>query len=524
MYHVIRITTKDKELCKYFDELTKNYNNMINVLHFNVRQLMTGLAKPETERQPNEIKVIEAVENAILLMNAPKKKKDGSLKIKKNNLKPKKTKNIESKTKTKPKKKKPEGFTMPTAEEWFRNYMFWDAFFKVTKNNDYYNLPGHVNQAAIKEALDKWDGYFSALRSFKNNFSEFTGMPNPPGYRPSGAKATTTLSNTICKIKKSEVKDEYILRFPKTKLTLNLGNTEFLQYKLKQVQIVPIANYYEVLLVMDDGKVENKPSEETGLFREVNRIIGIDLGIDNLAAISNNIGLTPIVIKGKTIKSHNQWFNKKNAELQSYIDTNTENIHNGFNAKEQQDLIFAYRERFFRDIFHKVSKYIINYCIENNIDTIVIGKNKQQKQDINLGRHNNQNFCSIPHQQLVNYITYKAYREKINVITTEESYTSKASFLDNDNIPVYKKGDDTKYTFSGHRRYRGLYVSSNGTLLNADINGASNIIRKAVPTAFNNITDFSYLSETVKTKNYHDFTKYQKSKINSLTRKGITPV
>ena len=144
------------------------------------------------------------------------------------------------------------------------------------------------------------------------------------------------------------------------------------------------------------------------------------------------------------------------------------------------------RYRQFNDFFHKVSFNIVKLAIKNNIDTIVIGKNVGWKQKIELGKRTNQNFVQIPHSLLIELITYKAKAEGISVIVTEESYTSQASFLDEDIIPTYKLGNNKTHIFSGKRLKRGIYRTKNKTLLNADVNGAANILRKVVPKAFAN--------------------------------------
>ena len=487
MYHSISIAVKDEKLIEYFDTLSKNYNNMINVTHYHIRQCMTGLKKLESERFDNEKEVINGIAAALPLMNGPKLTKDG---------RPKKTKlrkvKPNAKKQTKPKEKT--GFEMPTAEKWFLGKYFLDAYFKVTKNADYYNLPAQVNQDAITDAIESWTGYFEKLKSEAN-----TDKPNPPHYRKSGGYATVTLSNQICTIKKNK------LTFPKTKLTLDLGNVNFLKYTLKETKVKRVYGTFYVVMTLDDG------AEAPAISEEPKRILGIDLGVSNIVTISNNIGLTPIVVKGGVIKSYNQWFNKKCAELQSDIDKKIENIRNGLNAKEQKDAIFAYRSRFIKDIFHKISNFIIDYSIENTIDAIVIGKSNGWKHESNMDRERNQAFCMIPHNQLIDYIQYKAEAAGIKVIINEESYTSKASFLDNNYIPTYGQ-DIGKQKFSGSRVKRGLYKSKNGTLLNADVNGASNIIRKAIPEAFDGIKDFSYLWKTVISKKYHDFTVLPKYK------------
>lgn len=481
MYHSINILIKQGELYNYFNNLSMNYNNMINTTNYHIRQCMTGLAKDESDRFPNEKEVVDNINKNINSMNQPCKTKNGKIK------------------KTKSKKPKSE-FKAPTKSRWFKGYSFWNKYFQITKNEDYFALPGQVNQQAIKDCIESWTGYFSSLKKFKKNSTNYTGKPKIPHYQKPGSKATVTLSNQICKIKNN------ILRFPKTNLTLNLGNNkDYLNYKLAEVKIKPVGNNFEVILTFDDEKAAPEIKEIS------NRIIGIDLGIDNIAAISNNIGLHPIIIKGNVIKSYNQWFNKKNSNIQSDIDKcKDESLK--LELIKQRNNLFDYRRRFLKDIFSKISNYIINYCIDNNIDTIIIGKNTNWKQNSHIGKKNNQTFCYIPHQSLIFNLQYRAEANGIKLIFNEESYTSKASFLDNDYIPTFKENTPT---FSGRRIKRGLYKSKNGILINADINGASNIIKKTIPTAFNNIKDFSYLYTSTLVKRFHDFNKLPKYKMYS---------
>ena len=163
-----------------------------------------------------------------------------------------------------------------------------------------------------------------------------------------------------------------------------------------------------------------------------------------------------------------------------------------------------YRKNYVTDKYNKIASYIVNYCKDNDIGTIVIGKNDQWKSEIDIRKKDKQNFVFISHSVLVNKIKRMAMNIGINVIVQEESYTSKASFLDNDDIPNYEKDKkDTKtssykYKFSGKRIKRGLYKTKEGILINADVNGASNIIRKALGNnVFNDIKSFDYLIKTV---------------------------
>lgn len=243
-------------------------------------------------------------------------------------------------------------------------------------------------------------------------------------------------------------------------------------------------------------------------FKSVNlnktRILGIDLGVDNFLTTSNNCGLNPFIINGKVIKSYNQYFNKKMGEIQTKLAE--KNLHT---SKELSQL-WRKRSNYIRNMEHQISYFVCNYCITNNIGTIVVGKNDNWKQNINIGKKNNQTFCFIPHAHFIGVLKNKALKYGIDVIEVEESYTSKASFLDMDVIPTYKDSKkvennetnnntekNNNYKFSGSRIYRGLYKTNNGILINADVNGASNIIRKAFPDAFSNVVDFNYLIKTV---------------------------
>ena len=213
--------------------------------------------------------------------------------------------------------------------------------------------------------------------------------------------------------------------------------------------------------------------------KEIKNIVSIDLGLENFVTIVNNIGLKPIVIKGKVLKSINQYYNKEKAKYQSIL----EKTNHKRTSKRLQKLTTK-RNNKIKDYTHKVTKYIIKYCKTNNIDTVIIGYNKGWKQEVEIGKKNNQNFTGIPFDVGINQILYKAENKGIKTIIREESYTSKSSFLDNDLIPINKKNSDIQYQFSGKRIKRGLYQSNNGTLINADVNGAYNIMKKEFPNAF----------------------------------------
>ena len=255
------------------------------------------------------------------------------------------------------------------------------------------------------------------------------------------------------------------LSFPKTKETLSIGTLGEVG-KLQQVRVIPHQTYFDVEIVFKNNK-------EFSIKKDNSKYIGIDLGLDNLCAISNNFNTKTFLIKGTPLKSINSYFNKKLAlkKSQSKKQYNRDYTNN-------MDKLYKKRNYKINDYMHKTSKLIIDYCLNNDVCKIIIGNNQQWKTKSNIGKVNNQNFISIPHTKLINQIQYKAAIEGIEVILQEESYTSKSSFLDNDNIPIYKENDTNQYKFSGKRIQRGLYKSKNGILINADINGSLNILKK----------------------------------------------
>ncbi len=209
--------------------------------------------------------------------------------------------------------------------------------------------------------------------------------------------------------------------------------------------------------------------------------MSIDLGINNLCTIGTNCkNIENIIINGKPVKSINQFYNKKYAEYTSI--QSKSKCKTAYTNKLRT--LRIKRENKLNDYLHKASRYIVNHLVSNNINTLIIGYNKEWKQETNIGKVNNQKFIQIPYLKLVNQLQYKCKLEGINVIIQEESYTSKSSFMDNDFIPTFKSVTELNYKFSGQRIKRGLYKSSNGTLINADLNGSLNILRKAVPNTF----------------------------------------
>ena len=203
-------------------------------------------------------------------------------------------------------------------------------------------------------------------------------------------------------------------------------------------------------------------------------VLGIDLGLDNFASCVSTTG-TSFILDGRYMKSINQLYNKTMAAQKS-IDAK-----NGITGlTDRRFCLQEKRNNMINDIIYKHAKFVIGFCLANNIGTIVVGYNKGQKQGISMGKKNNQHFVSIPYWRFRHQLGFLCAKNGITFIEGEESYTSKSSFLDLDAIPTWGQEKD-KVSFSGKRVHRGLYRSGNGTLVNADLNGAANIIRKHIP-------------------------------------------
>jgi putative transposase len=241
------------------------------------------------------------------------------------------------------------------------------------------------------------------------------------------------------------------------------------QNTVQQVRIVPRTGYYVVEVVYER---ESIPAAVNPALHA-----GIDIGLTTLATIaSDKPGFVPRIVNGRPVKSINQCYNQRKAELQSRLG------HPGTTAHLER--LTAHRTRQIEHYLHTASRRIIDLLVAEGIGTLVIGKNPLWKHEANLGRRGNQNFVSVPHARFVDMLGYKAELVGIQVIVTEESYTSKASFLDGDPLPVYDDARPEQAHFSGRRVKRGLYQAAHGRRLNADVNGAYNIIRKVLPDAF----------------------------------------
>jgi IS605 OrfB family transposase len=238
--------------------------------------------------------------------------------------------------------------------------------------------------------------------------------------------------------------------------------------RIKEIRVLPKQNgrFFDCAFVYE-------VNEDEKVKTETNRAIGIDFGLDNLGAVVSTTGES-FLIDGKPLKSINQWFNKEMARLRSHKDKQ------GIKGVTKKEAWLSYRRsNQVRDYLNKTARYIVNFCVRNKIGTVVAGYNPTLKQSVNMGTRNNQNFTQIPIFTLKDKLKSLCERMGIEFIEQEESYTSKASFLDRDALPVYNADNPVTAKFSGKRVKRGLYRTRGGHLINADANGAANILKKS---------------------------------------------
>ena len=327
----------------------------------------------------------------------------------------------------------------------YLNYYDIEKLYKTEKWIDYEALPRKVSQQTLKLLDKNWKSFFALLKSEKVDNKK---VKLPKYLRKNGL---FLLVYTTQAISKTELK-QGIIKLSQTNIKFKTNKKN-----IKQVRIIPKYGRYVIEVIYEIQEIKTKEDNK--------RYCSIDLGLNNLATVGSNV-IKPFIINGKPLKSINQYFNKKVAKEKSLLPK-------GDYTNENLERLYIKRNNKIKDYLHKASRYIINHLVSNNINTLVIGHNKNWKQEISIGKVNNQNFVSIPFNNLIHMLTYKAQLEGINVIEIEESYTSKCSFLDNEEICKHEE-------YLGKRIKRGLFKASNGKLINADLNGALNILRKVV--------------------------------------------
>lgn len=315
------------------------------------------------------------------------------------------------------------------------------------KQENFKDLPSNVAQQVIRKLFNDWNIFFKCKKDYAENPSKYSGKPKPPKYKDKEGYTLCTFTKSNFKLKNGFI--HFSKRTGIEPLKTKVNN-------IVQVRIVPKATCFIIEVIYESEIKKNENIKEENF-------LALDLGVDNFVTSINNVGKKPFIINGKVLKSVNQMYNKTRAMLMSYVGNK--------GTSNRIKKVTFYRNNFIEDKLHKISHFIINYCIENKIGTIVIGKNKSWKDGINIGKKNNQNFISIPHSKLINKITYKAKLVGIKVIVNEESYTSKIDHLAYEEL---KKQDN----YFGKRKFRGLFQSSIKKIINADVNGAIGIARK----------------------------------------------
>ena len=355
-----------------------------------------------------------------------------------------------------------------------RQYYFTEGeFLKYEKNYtllknspNYKALNSNMAQQILKEVDGSFKSFFGLLKLAKHGKYAFT-VCKLPHYLPKDGY--TTLVIGFVRLNGNQLILPFSNSFKKTHKSVEITIPPILLDKtIKEIRIIPKANarFFEIQYIYEAECIQRNLN--------TNNALALDLGINNLVTAVSNSGQS-FIIDGKRLKSINQWFNKENARLQSIKDKQ----HFGRKPTNRQKTVARNRNNKVNDYMNKTVSRVIDYCIINNIGTLVVGYNETFQHNSHIGKQNNQNFVNIPYGQLRNKLEYLCMLNDIVFIKQEESYTSKASFWDKDNIPVYNADNPKEYPFSGRRLHRGLYKTASSKIINADVNGALNIMRKS---------------------------------------------
>ncbi len=330
---------------------------------------------------------------------------------------------------------------------------------QMKTNPDYCALPRKVSQGVLRQVDQNWQAFFAAHNAWESHPEKFRGRPSLPGYKNT-TRGRNLRTYTVQAISQRMFKQKGVIKPSQLDISVQTQQTSF-----DQVRIVPRKTHYvvEIVYTVSIQQAEVDPQQ----------VAAIDIGLENLATVtSNQPGFVPLLVNGRPLKAINQFYNKQRAMLQSLLKDQRQ-------TSRQLDTLTDKRNRRIDAYLHLASRRIIDLLVQHHIGTLVIGKNEGWKQDISLGKRTNQNFVQIPHARFIQMLTYKARLVGMEVILTEESYTSKCSFLDNE--PIGKQE-----AYAGGRVHRGLFQAGNGRLINADVNGSLNILRKVIPNAFAN--------------------------------------
>ena len=428
-----RIISSDDPLYPYFDNLCRKSKLLYNAALFRVRNIFTGYDKEH--RTENEVEVFQEV--ALLQQSHP------NMHVRR-----------------------------------VISYTHLEKMMRVTENPDFFSgLPRQTAQQMVKQSVTDFKNWLASLREYKKHPEKYLGKPKMPRYKKSDL-TTVIITNQDAVLYRDDIGMSLKLPLQKQRLYFSYLSSDPV---LKEVKIKPYYGRFLLCLTLEEPDVAFDPSGS--------HVCAIDLGTDNFAAIVCD-DHSSAIYKGGAVLSKIQWFHKQRAKYVSIITKGHEKKHAV--SKRLRDLSFHYAN-FVKDQCHKISRSIIDFCMEHQCGTLILGVNLLWKQRSNMNKINNQNFVSMPITLLRTMITYKALNAGIRIIEQEESYTSKADLIANDRIPTYGV-DDKDASFSGKRIKRGLYRCSNGMILNADCHAAANIMRKAIPDIWKDTRDYTFLS------------------------------
>lgn len=349
-----------------------------------------------------------------------------------------------------------------------KSFLTYESNYRVSKSNENYKmLQAGISQQILKVVDRSFKSFFNLLKKAKHGEYRYQDV-KIPAYLPKNGLFPLILSTNAIRVKEgyfyiplsNAYKKVHEIKELKVKFPPQLeGKT------LKEVRILPKAQgkHFDIQYVYE------QPFETVAL--DSTKALAIDIGLNNLATCVTSDGLS-YLYDGKPLKSMNHYYNKQKAKYQAIC------MKQGMKYTNRLARMDFKRNDRVKDYFRKVARSIVNLCIEQKIGTLIIGYNKDFKRHIHLGKKTNQQFTQISFGLLREYLYNHCEHYGIEYVEQEESYTSKASFFDNDVLPVWQAEKEATM-FSGKRVERGLYQTATGQLLNADVNGALNILRKS---------------------------------------------
>jgi putative transposase len=347
-------------------------------------------------------------------------------------------------------------------------YLSYAAIFHRLKQHEAYCvLPRKVSNSILIALHHNWTAFFKEMEAYREDPSKFLGLPRIPGYKDKEKGRNILIYDKQALGKRTFKKTGKLIP---SGLPLEI-ETKVTWEQLDQVRIVPRGACYVVEVVYTVKEQQARVDPEL--------VAALDLGVNQLAALtSTKAGFVPRLINGRPLKDFNHYYNQQRAHYQRRL------TRQNRKTSRQLDRITTKRNRRIMHYLHTASRRLIDLLVAEEIGTLVIGLNRQWKQEVELGRRNNQTFVQVPHSRFIQMLEYKAQLVGIRVIVREESYTSRASFLDRDEIPTYDPSRPEQLRFSGKREARGLYRAKDGRRIQADINGSYNTLRKEFPNAF----------------------------------------